>query len=1011
MKKLNFKKIINGRNLTLLSVVLVAIFFVGHFALADVGSWAGEVIGGVIAVIIRAVSAILVLLVGVLMKVAAYSDFINATAVSKGWIVVRDVCNMFFVVILLIIAFATILGKEEYGAKKMLPKLVMAAILINFSKLICGLMIDFASVIMLTFVSAFSAVGAGNILDILGISDVVKISTTSDVVNFSTIVSAYIFGLIYVLIATVVVAAMLAMLVMRIVMIWILVVLSPFAFFLQAVPGKGQQYASQWWTKWTSNLIVGPVLAFFLWLSFAALGSGNTNPISGSASGDADVASVADTSGIGSEAGTTAGMAKFVIAIGMLLGGMKIAQEVGGETGSILGKGMNAINKGKSMVLGAGSNFAKGTLKATGRGLRDGGLSLVGSMSEKDLATGKPKGKIQNFALQWRNDLQDNRKKEKAAKREKFLKKIGISETNAEFGKDILSGNKMQTTGRVAKGTGTGAVVGSLLGPAGAAAGAIIGGSVGWLSKNRYDKAKLNKETYEKSGNRETDMAIASRVQSLGTKKKDYTSEEKAAIDRLKNYNVDKTIVSGHNATQEFFGGTEAFETTNKAFSSMTKKKKAAQNWVKLAANDSNYLENIGDKGNIYSSAGVSEVWKKRLDEMNGGSADGTKTIDNMVNEVSNKNLDSNKLIELAKLIAGYEKGGAAVNPATLGRLKNALIAKGQDPAQYANQVLTQYKKVGSDMELKSGSGGLQYDTFAKNVANEASKNIMGVSFAKVNARAKDLKLDGAVNLKASAGINQNISGSGFNALSMTMSSLINDELKSLQSAGGSENNDKIRQLQAARARLDSGNVSGLSLKNTDVSYKGATDSEKRQAEYNTTQHENMHQAGAKNEELVYDSADALQESKLIGRIPGTSQRYDEEIGKLIAGLEKTNTNPEAIREAVAKQIDSWQPASNAQRVVETEEGKRDTMKDVLSNPGSGDQTKVIEAIDHLGDQLTKPAGTPGASDTLVNMSIRDRSFFIRTFDSLKKTIAKSDEMLSDKIKPLVAMATERKKK
>ena len=228
MKKINFKKLFISRNLFVFLFVLTAIFLFGRPVYASISDTLGNVVGSIIAIFIRAISSILILLVGVLMNVATYSDFINAPAVAKGWVVVRDLCNMFFVVILLIIAFATILGQEEYGAKKMLPKLIMAAVLINFSKLICGLMIDVSNVVMLTFVNAFSAVGAGNILDMLGIADVTKIAVSSDsgaVVTFGMIVSSYIFGLIYVVIATVVVAAMLGMLVVRVVMIWILVVL------------------------------------------------------------------------------------------------------------------------------------------------------------------------------------------------------------------------------------------------------------------------------------------------------------------------------------------------------------------------------------------------------------------------------------------------------------------------------------------------------------------------------------------------------------------------------------------------------------------------------------------------------------------------------------------------------------------------------------------------------------------------------------------------------------------
>ena len=65
---------------------------------------------------------------------------------------------MFFVVVLLIIALATILNQEKYSYKTWLPKLILMAVLINFSKMICGLIIDVAQVVMMTFVNAFKDV-------------------------------------------------------------------------------------------------------------------------------------------------------------------------------------------------------------------------------------------------------------------------------------------------------------------------------------------------------------------------------------------------------------------------------------------------------------------------------------------------------------------------------------------------------------------------------------------------------------------------------------------------------------------------------------------------------------------------------------------------------------------------------------------------------------------------------------------------------------------------------------
>lgn len=344
------------------------------YAAGGAGSdWAGEVIGGLIGWIISALGLILVLVMKALVSVAQYSNFIASPAVENGWMIVRDVCNMFFVLILLIIAFATILGIEKYNYKKWLPKLILMAILINFSKTICGLLIDFAQVVMLTFVNAFKDIAAGNLISNLGITDILTLAESDNTVGFWQIVGSYVLGLIYVLIALVVIVTMLAMLVMRIVMLWIYIVLSPLAYLMSSFP-DGAKYSSQWWSEFTKNLIIGPVLAFFIWLSFTSLQVPNWVNEDFKINNSDTTSSIADEAGMdtthdggadatGTKASTPGVFIKFIIAIGMLIGGLKISQEIGGAAGGIAGKGMAAIQKGKTIAAG----WAKSGAKATSR--------------------------------------------------------------------------------------------------------------------------------------------------------------------------------------------------------------------------------------------------------------------------------------------------------------------------------------------------------------------------------------------------------------------------------------------------------------------------------------------------------------------------------------------------------------------------------------------------------------------------------------------------------------------
>lgn len=1081
MKKINFKKVLNSRSTYLFLFVLTAIFlFSKPVAAFSVGDSIANVVGYIMAIAVRAISSILILIVGVLMDVAAYSDFINAPAVAKGWIVVRDLCNMFFVVILLIIAFATILGQEEYGAKKMLPKLVMAAVLINFSKLICGLMIDLSNVVMLTFVNAFSAVGAGNILDMLGISDVTKMTVSSDAnaaITIGTVVTAYIFGLIYVVIATVVVAAMLGMLVVRVVMIWILTVLSPLAFFLQAVPGKGASYAGQWWNKWTSNLLVGPIIAFFLWLSFASL-QNSGSPISASDNSDlnANNSTMEDASGIGTKAGTPSAMAKFVIAIGMLIGGMTIAKEVGGEAGSTMGK---IFGKGKGLATAAGIGALTAGGKALGRGALLGTGKLINTIPSKTTdASGKVvsrKGNVVgDFALGWQADLAASNKKAKKAAAAKYLQKIGIGEEGSKAGQKMIDTAGFQKISTAVKGTAAGFVAG---GPVGA----LVGAMTGYVASATREKIKKNVKDYEgaDSNFRKAEQDLSeynghknavddfnqkrTRVNNLLAKKSstgltkaeedEYNSANDFVnnADNLNKYNDSVGYLSKNNRTdkeaalavaasaksqydsskkwEKRTNSLEAFKNTRAAMADQTKKTKAAKDWVKIAGNDKDLLKNINKPSEIYSSAGLSESWKKRFEVLNGADADSIKAVNNMVAEVSDDNnpLDDKKMEALAKAFAAFKKGGGKIDSSTLGRLESALTSKGHNSDSYAGKVSTQYKQLGSFVEdVKDGSGALQYDSFAKNslkspTDRNAAKDIMGASFEKINDKAKSLGVDYQVD--AAAGVNQKVGDDKIGKLSKVMSSLIDDEISSLQKVGGTASAQKISQLNAAKSRLASGDISGMSLKNTDVVYKGETDSERRRNEYNTTQHENMHQYGAKDEEVVDRSASALQEAKLIGRIPKSDaesggKRYDEVLGSMIAKMEQSGANRDAINKTVSDQIGKWQ-TPNARRVIETEQGVRDSVKDAVvgtSEKPAVDTEKVTAAINKLTESLDKPVKTlGGTSGEGQNLSVDSKNFFRLILKRFNDTVAKGDlsidKTIEKELKPLSAMAVNEENK
>lgn len=303
--------------------------------------------------------------------IAGYNGYLDSTAVNVGWVAVLNITNMFFVVILLIIAFATILGKDEYEWKKLLPKFFLAAIIVNFSRTICGVLIDASQVIMTAFVNAIAATVGGNVINAFQLDKIEKFNSQ---VKPGELLSPGIFtaSLAAVFFSAMVMAvfgAYIFILVGRLIRLWILIVLSPLAFVLSVIP-KTESFAGQWWSELGDNLVTGPVLLFFIWLSLVTVGSGQINahilqrsnvPDSNKATMDGTLydpnfINVPKDEGAGRTAEQSAGltdilgwnnMANFIIAIGMLFAGAQVASRIGGSSGNLM---MSAVNFGKKVA-------------------------------------------------------------------------------------------------------------------------------------------------------------------------------------------------------------------------------------------------------------------------------------------------------------------------------------------------------------------------------------------------------------------------------------------------------------------------------------------------------------------------------------------------------------------------------------------------------------------------------------------------------------------------------------
>jgi hypothetical protein len=453
-------------------------------------------------------------LIAWLIQIANWSNFVGVDAVVEGWKMVRNLSNMFFILILLVIAFATILRLESYNVKKLLPKVIMMAVLINFSKTICQLIIEFAQVIMLTFVNAFTVNGSANLVSMLGIDQMWKMARSGQAGDSDlslTVVGGLLIALIAMLIALVVIVVMIAMLVMRIIMLWIYIVLSPLAYLMAAFP-QGQKYSSQWWGDFTKNVITGPVLAFFIWLALSTAQTSANNFMSIDI--NAALSEKADNGLISSFLSVPV-FQTYIITIGFLVGGLVVTQQIGGVASSVAGKGISAIQKGKGYAMGKGKEVAIGAGKMVGRGaLGVGGAALTGLTPQ-----GSALSNVGLAATSWRNELNKSRSEAARDKRLATLKKMGMGEDTMKH----LNAAGNTTTGRyfkAAAGAGGAAGLATLAGAPGAvvAAAGIAAAVKAYQARSRgkqdadmkaVNDAKANKSEAETRVNENFDQRTA----------------------------------------------------------------------------------------------------------------------------------------------------------------------------------------------------------------------------------------------------------------------------------------------------------------------------------------------------------------------------------------------------------------------------------------------------------------------------------------------------------------------
>lgn len=203
--------------------------------------------------------------------------FDDDSGTYEAWKMMRDFANLLFGVLFFFLIYSQItgVGAGSYGWKRMLPRLILAAILVNTSYFLCQIIVDFSNIVgsalkdLLDTIAATqyskannqfaSAFESGNTLPLQALAFLILGSAA--VWILLPILGTVVMGLLVTLLMT------LLILVMRKALIVLLIFIAPLAFVAYLLPNT-----EKWFKKWFSAFI--NICFLYIYVALA-IGAGN----------------------------------------------------------------------------------------------------------------------------------------------------------------------------------------------------------------------------------------------------------------------------------------------------------------------------------------------------------------------------------------------------------------------------------------------------------------------------------------------------------------------------------------------------------------------------------------------------------------------------------------------------------------------------------------------------------------------------------------------------------------
>lgn len=263
----------------------------------------------------------------------------NLSAIGVTWQILRDIGNIMLIFGFLAVGITTILNVDWYGSgTKMLPKMLMAAVFLNFSLFITEAIIDTGNLFATQFYTQINGNSAlnspsmpGNWTELSNLGQQQGISSKimnqlglqtiysgNDAKKFKSGTPWYIgfMGILLFIVTAFVLFSLAFVLIARFVVLIFLIILAPVGFAGLAVPQLAAR-AKSWWDKLFEQTVTAPILLLMLYIALRVItdakfltGFGISTSPGGASTGFVEGGDIAGFAGF---------LLSFIVAMGLLI--------------------------------------------------------------------------------------------------------------------------------------------------------------------------------------------------------------------------------------------------------------------------------------------------------------------------------------------------------------------------------------------------------------------------------------------------------------------------------------------------------------------------------------------------------------------------------------------------------------------------------------------------------------------------------------------------------------------